>query len=244
MHPSVDEGSRQEAWAAAVLATQPQVAVFDCDGTLWSGDAGFGFMRWSLAQGLVSPGAEQWMNKRYAGYLAGTVSEAAICGEMVQLYAGLRVSEIREAAARFVSIEIEPLIFPVMETLVGRLREQGTEIWAVSSTSDWVIEAAICGNRVSIPPERILAARVAAEGGLATRRLLAVPTDEAKAEALAEAGVGKPDAVFGNSIHDQAMLRLARHAYPVNPTAALAEQAAHAGWPVFWPGERPPWAAK
>ncbi len=36
------------------------------------------------------------------GYLAGKVSEAEICGEMVQLYAGLREQELRQAAANYV----------------------------------------------------------------------------------------------------------------------------------------------
>src|SRR5579872_1404736 len=37
-----------------VLQSKPRVAVFDCDGTLWSGDSGYGFMEWSIEQGLVS----------------------------------------------------------------------------------------------------------------------------------------------------------------------------------------------
>ncbi len=36
-----------------------------------------------------------------------------------------------------------------------------------------------------------------------------VPTDEGKAGALARAGLSRPDAVFGNSIHDLAMLEIA-----------------------------------
>ena len=31
-------------------------------------------------------------------------------------------------------------------------------------------------------------------------------------------GVTAPDAVFGNSVHDAAMLAIARRAFPVNPT--------------------------
>ena len=37
----------------AALALDPKVAVFDCDGTLWSGDAGSHFMNWSMDQGLL-----------------------------------------------------------------------------------------------------------------------------------------------------------------------------------------------
>ena len=65
--------------------------------------------------------------------------------------------------------------------------------------------------------------------------LLDVPSDEGKAEALRRVGLTHPDAVFGNSVHDLAMLRMARMPFPVNPTAALAEESAKLGWPVYYP---------
>ncbi len=225
-------------WAAAVLAEKPRVAVFDCDGTLWGGDAGFGFMRWSLEQGLVSRQATEWLEARYREYLAGGVDEATMCGEMVQVYAGLREQELRQAAARFFGAYVAPGIFPEMEALVAALHQSGAELWAVSSTNDWVIEAAV--ERFGIPAQRVLAARVRSVEGIVTGELLAVPTDEAKAEALRAAGVLHPDAVFGNSIHDLAMLEMARKPYPVNPTEALLRSAEAAGWPVFWPAGTAP----
>src|SRR6185312_16642969 len=77
-----------------------KVAVFDCDGTLWSGDAGYGFMAWSLEQGLVSRSTSDWIDTRHRAYRAGQVSEEVICGEMVQMYSGLREVELRAAAGR------------------------------------------------------------------------------------------------------------------------------------------------
>jgi phosphoserine phosphatase len=44
-----------------------------------------------------------------------------------------------------------------------------------------------------------------------------------------------PDAVFGNSIHDAAMLALARAPFVVNPTPGLLQIAAERNWPVFIP---------
>jgi phosphoserine phosphatase len=41
--------------------------------------------------------------------------------------------------------------------------------------------------------------------------------------------------VFGNSIHDLAMLEIARCAFPVNPTPALLQAAARRGWGYFRP---------
>ncbi len=208
--------------------------MFDCDGTLWSPDAGTGFMEWTLDKGPIAPEKAAWLRERYRAYCAGEVDELTICGEMVQVYAGLRESVVREAAARFVEAYTLPLIFPEMEELVVRLRAAGAELWAVSSTCDWVIEAAVV-ERFGIPPSRILAARVQVDSGIVTDRLLAVPTDEQKAVALREAGLAHPDAVFGNSVHDLQMLQIARHPYPVNPTPALLAHAENAGWTAFWP---------
>ncbi len=225
---------RQQDWASSVLERRPRIAVFDCDGTLWSGDAGFGFMRWSLEQQLVSTQARAWLLGRYDEYRDGRVDEATMCGEMVQVYAGLREEEMRKAANLFFVEHMEPLIFPELTALIEGLHAAGTEIWAVSSTCEWVIQAGVM-DRFKIPAERILAARVRVDHGTVTDKLLAVPTDAAKAEALCEVDVRHPDAVFGNSIHDLAMLQIARDAYPVNPTDVLEQEARISGWPVFWP---------
>jgi phosphoserine phosphatase len=91
-----------------VLDAAAKVAVFDCDGTLWSGDSGYGFMVWSLEQGLVSRSTSDWIDTRYRAYLAGQVSELEICGEMVQIYAGLREQELRAAAAQYVQEFVAP----------------------------------------------------------------------------------------------------------------------------------------
>ena len=229
--------STQE-FAGAVHALSPKVAVFDCDGTLWSGDAGSGFMNWTIETGLVSREATDWIDARYRRYLRGEVSEVAICGEMVQMYQRLREEEMRRAAKTFFASRIERNIFPEMRALVEELRGGDVEIWAVSSTNNWVIEEGM--QRFGIPAERVLAARVAVKDGVVTDTLLDVPTDEGKVAALRRAGVTAPDAVFGNSVHDAAMLGIARRAFPVNPTPGLVERSAREGWAVYYPGSVEP----
>jgi phosphoserine phosphatase len=157
---------------------------------------------------------------------------------MVQLYQGLRESELRRAANEFFASRIERNIFPEMLELVNELRGRGVAIWAVSSTNDWVIEEGV--QRFGIPADRVLAARVQVKDGMITDMILDVPTDEGKVTALARVGITTPDAVFGNSVHDAAMLAIARRAFPVNPSAALLERSALEGWAVYHPASVKP----
>lgn len=218
---------------ASIRELAPKVAVFDCDGTLWHPDSGSGFMRWSTKTGLFSPQQNDWIAGRYAEYHQGKVDEITICGEMVQVYEGLPEKDIRESAAEFFHHEIEPHIFPEMFDLVSDLHNNGTEIWAVSSTCNWVVEEGV--RRFGIAPHHVLAACVEVKDGIATRTLLDVPSDENKAISLRRVGHHTPDAVFGNSVHDAAMLAIARRAYPVNPSSALVEISSSKGWPVYYP---------
>jgi len=195
-------------------------------------------MFWTIETGLVSREMTDWIDGRYRGYLRGEVSEVAICGEMVQMYQRLHEEEIRRAAAVYFESRIERNIFPEMRRLVEELRGNGVELWAVSSTNNWVIEEGVRG--LGIPAERVLAARVEVKVGVVTDVLVDVPTDEGKAVALRRAGVMAPDAVFGNSVHDAAMLEMARRAFPVNPTPGLVERSAQEGWAVYYPASVEP----
>lgn len=216
-----------------VLGLKPRVAVFDCDGTLWDGDAGLGFMNWSLEQGIVSRSTSDWIDSRHRAYRNGDVTELRICGEMVQIYAGLRETELQNAAERYVSEFVAPRVFPEMAALIAALRNLGVEIWAVSSTNKWVVLEGV--RAFGIRPDRVLAAEVAVTSGLITSELVDVPTDEGKPASLARVGITRPDVVFGNSIHDLAMLEIAAHAFPVNPSPALQQAAARHGWACFKP---------
>jgi phosphoserine phosphatase len=190
-------------------------------------------MRWSIEKGLLSPEAIAWLNDRYEGYKSGEVSELAICGEMVQVYRGIPEETLRRAAAQFFGEVIESDIFPEMLKVVRDLQEAGAEIWAVSSTCDWVVEEGV--KRFGIPANRVLAACVECSSGVATDHLRDVPTDEGKVASLARVDVTAPAAVFGNSVHDAAMLSIAQHPFPVNPSAELASFSAEHGWPVYYP---------
>jgi len=217
----------------SVLQLAPRIAAFDCDGTLWSGDAGETFFDWEIKRGVVSAEVARAMRARYAEYKAGKVSEEDMCGEMVTMHKGLSESVMMEAATEFMTNQFPGRIFPEMKKLFHQLHERGCEIWAVSSSNEWVIRAGM--QQFDIAEPRILAAKVELDNGVITDRLVRIPSGPGKPQALREV-VGKEiDAAFGNSRWDLEMLAMARHAFAVNPNPDLETAAKQHRWTIYFP---------
>jgi len=223
----------------SILRLELRVAAFDCDGTLWSGDAGERFFDWELRQGdIVSESLLRPMRERYAAYRRGEVDEATMCGEMVTMHQGIAELKMMDAATRFFDQLFVARIFPEMRELVRRLQENGCEVWAVSSSNEWVISAGM--KHFRIPENRILATKVEVDGGIVTDRLVRVPSGAGKPQALREIVKKEIDAAFGNSRWDQEMLAMAKHAFAVNPNPDLESAAREHGWRIYFPeGTRP-----
>jgi HAD superfamily phosphoserine phosphatase-like hydrolase len=223
----------------SVLRLEPRVAAFDCDGTLWSGDAGERFFDWELREGDIIPDRlGRSMRERYAAYKRGEVDETTMCGEMVTMHRGISELTMLDAAARFFEPLFVAQIFPEMRELVRRLQQNGCEVWAVSSSNEWVIRAGM--RHFGIPESRILAAKVEVDRGLVTDRLIRVPSGAGKPQALREVVKKEIDAAFGNSRWDTEMLATATNAFAVNPNPDLESSAREQGWQIYFPeGTRP-----
>jgi HAD superfamily phosphoserine phosphatase-like hydrolase len=225
--------SKATAFLESVLRLKPKFAVFDCDGTLWSGDAGEGFFGWELQRGLVSQEIARWARPRYVDYRAGQVSEDDMCGEMVTMHRGLIETEVQRAAVEYFDLNMLDRIFPEMRELVVRLQASGCEVWAVSSTNHWVIRAAM--RHFNVPDNRIIAAYAAVENGRVTNRLLRVPSGDGKPKWIRALAGKDPEAAFGNSCWDAEMLKIAHRAYAINPNPDLEQVANERGWTIYFP---------
>jgi HAD superfamily phosphoserine phosphatase-like hydrolase len=231
----------QTEFIESVLTLKPRVATFDCDGTLWSVDAGEGFFSWELNQGLVSDNIASWARSRYAAYKAGQFAEDVMCGEMVTMHRGLQEEVVQQACDAYFAQAIAPNIFPEMRELVQRLRASGCDVWAVSSSNQWIIRSGM--RSFGIPQNRILAAEVAVESGTIGRtisdRLIRVPSGPGKSEAirsvLKSAPESAPDCAFGNAIWDREMLAMSKHRFAINPNPDLKQVALANGWTVYQP---------
>jgi HAD superfamily phosphoserine phosphatase-like hydrolase len=217
----------------AILRLQPRVAAFDCDGTLWSGDAGVGFFDWEMERGLVSAAVADAMRARYLEYKAGGVSEDDMCGEMATMHKGLNETVVMDAATEFMTRNFSGHMFPEILDLVRRLQQNGCDVWAVSSSNEWVIRAGV--KAFGISDNRILAAKVEVENGVISDRLIRIPSGPGKPLALREVAKKKIDAAFGNSRWDIDMLSMAGSAFAVNPSPDLESAARERGWMVYFP---------
>ncbi len=228
----------QTEFIESVLSLKPLTAAFDCDGTLWSADAGEGFFAWELerGRGLVPEPIARWARSRHADYEAGRVAEEVMCGEMITMHRGLREEVVQQACDAYFSQAIGASIFPEMRELVRRLLDSGCNVWAVSSSSQWIIRSAM--GLFGIPQSHILATETAVENGIIADCLIRVPSGPGKPEAIRQVIHGALDCAFGNSIWDHEMLDMSKHPFAINPNPNLKEIAVAKGWRVYQPDAR------
>src|SRR5579885_2295331 len=176
--PSLTAANRSQAFIDSVLQLSPRIASFDCDGTLWSGDAGEGFFSWEIDEKLVPDEIAIRMRTRYAEYKRGHVEEDVMCGEMVTMHSGMIEADVQRMATRFFDLYFAERIFAEMRTLVRELVAQGCDVWAVSSTNEWVIRAAM--RHFGIPRDHVLAAAAAIDRFRITDKLVRLPSGPGK----------------------------------------------------------------
>jgi len=141
--------------------------------------------------------------------------------------------DIRALAAELFRTVIEPRIFPEMRELTYRLADDGCQVWAVLSTNNWSIEAP---PRAFASPGARHRPRASRSKSLRHRPPSAGPTDdELEGNPIQELIGCRVDAIFGNSIHDLAMLETTPHPFAVNPNPDLEKIARTRGWTVYQP---------
>ncbi|HMK24006.1 MAG TPA: haloacid dehalogenase-like hydrolase, partial [Terriglobales bacterium] len=230
---SLTASGRSQAFIDSVLQLNPRIATFDCDGTLWSGDAGESFFSWEIEEKLVPEELGRKMRARYADYKRGKVEEDVMCGEMVTMHGGMIEADVQRMATRFFDLHFVERIFPEMRSLVRELIARGCDVWAVSSTNEWVIRAGM--RHFGIARDHVLAAAASIEDLRITDRVIRIPSGDGKPAAIRAAIKANPDAAFGNSRWDADMLAIARYPFAVNPSPDLEQAARQRGWSIYFP---------
>jgi HAD superfamily phosphoserine phosphatase-like hydrolase len=188
----------------------PGLACFDADGTLWAGDVGEAFLQHLVAEKVLP---DVW------GEYERIVAEdpGAAYAFAVRVMAGLREEEVYSRARDYFA-GYERHVFPAMRALVSSLKERGHEIWLVSGSNRWLIEAS--AERLGLSPKNVIAQEVSVLGGVLTDQDRH-PTIFGPGKVVAiDARIGRrPALAAGNSWSDAEMLDCATGVrLLVNPT--------------------------
>jgi HAD superfamily phosphoserine phosphatase-like hydrolase len=210
-----------------------KLACFDADGTLWSEDIGEAQFRWlaagSLLPWLGRPRAVDELWAEYEARVAKNKSEGYAWA--VQCMSGLAESEVQRWSRQLAYAW--PNYRPAMVELIKGLRGAGVEVWLVSASNGWVIEAA--APFVGADEKHVLGIRVEVAGGVLTDRVVHPVTCQAgKVDAIMKRIGRKPDFAFGDSLGDLEMLEHAKVPLVIGrhdkPNAELPKIARDRGW--------------
>ena len=98
-----ETSSPSQKFADSVLALCPRIAVFECDGTLWSGDSGADFFYWQIDRGMFPHDVAERAAARYSDYKQGKVDEEVMCGEMVAIKHGNARAQSQHGVSKFLA---------------------------------------------------------------------------------------------------------------------------------------------
>ncbi len=222
------------------------VVTTDADGTLWSGDVGVdvfealiesGGVREEARDALVREarwasipaegGGNEVAERIWRATEAGAFPEDRCYEMMAWAFAGWGQEEVF-AFAREVRERrgLGGRIHAEMRTMVAWLRERGVELWVVSASPLFMVQAGV--ELLGIEASKVIAATPEVEAGrLAPRMAAPIPYGHGKVRGV-ERAVGDREvlAAFGDEVFDLEMLTRARVPVAIRPKPRLRARAA------------------
>lgn len=216
------------------LGCEDCVWVTDADKTLWAGDIGEAFLQSLARQGvLVAPDAQGDVWGTYERKVAANQTDGYAWA--VQAMAGLTESYVRECARVCAETFVAREAFPAFRALVKKAKLIGAQVWVVSASNQWIVEAG--AELMGIDSERVVGIRVAVDDGVLTNRVIDPVSNGAGKVAAIRKYIGrKPTLVTGDSSGDFEMLDDAATAVlvtqPGRTDPAYVTHALSRGWLV------------
>jgi phosphoserine phosphatase len=199
------------------------IAVFDADGTLWRGDVGEAFYRHQIQRKTIpgAPPRDPW----------DVYIKEAIEGDTVKAYgwlaqwnAGVAEDDLNRWCEEYFNIHFAHMIFAPMRELAHALINAGFEVWVVTASPRWIVQAGVKG--FGIQPDRVIGTSVVVEKGRLTDKVEQVPYRAAKAKLIQSVIGQKPSFAAGNTYWDKEMMVIATE-------LALAIHSENKGEPNF-----------
>ena len=211
-------------------ATDGAIAVWDADGTLWTGDVADDFTQWMIETGEVR-------GRAWPEYLRIYRDDApAGCRYLLHLYEGLHVDRVAERVEHWWRHHSRRRWILQVVASVRHLADAGYATWIVSGTpTDFLLPL----GRV-LPVDRVLGMdfELDPDGRITGRHAGISCAGAGKAEKILASSGGRPVAFCaGNGDLDGPMMELARQAWSIYPDAAFESYSRSRGWPVLPRGE-------
>jgi HAD superfamily hydrolase (TIGR01490 family) len=213
------------------------IALFDLDHTLLSGDSDVLWCDFLLARGELERASFAPRNAAMErAYRAGTVSARDFCDFYVSTLAGRRAADWQPLREAFLAEVIAPRFPATAHALVAQHRDAGDLLVLTTATNRYLTEltAAHLGIENLIATE----CEAAADGRFSGRSAGVLNMREGKVERLHAWLAGRgltlaelDSTAYSDSINDLPLLRAVNHAVVVNPDARLAAEASTRGWP-------------
>lgn len=219
-------------------ANNIQLAVFDYDGTIISGQSGSLFSRYLLKHGLISKRTLArllWWGTRYTLHLPYRQNESR---ELIFRDLGIHSQEdARQIMIDFHNEVLLPKYRAAAIAEAKRREEEGCTTLLLSATFYDIAKAAadylgidnVIATHMELDEEGLFTGLVAGEVTAAAEKLKV-----ATAWANEHLGAGNWELTYAYADHfsDEPLLAAATHPYAVNPGPALRRIAKRKGWPI------------
>ena len=214
------------------------LALFDLDGTLLSGDSDLLWCGFLVDQGLLDDEFRRRGEVLSERYIAGTVTQMDFCGFYAEIQAGYRLADLQPLRERFLREIVVPLIPEDSRALLQRHRAAGDTVVLTTATNRIVSELAAAELRV----DHYICTELEQVNGRLTGRTSGLPNmREGKVQRLRHwlARSGQPEHLlreacfYTDSINDLALLSAVRQPVVVDPDPRLESAALRNRWKML-----------
>ncbi|MCX8086008.1 MAG: HAD-IB family hydrolase [Rhodocyclaceae bacterium] len=215
------------------------LALFDLDNTLLSGDSDFEWAQFLIGKGVLDREVHEAKNRAfYEAYKAGTLDIHAFLQFQLAPLARHERRELDAWRREFVATRIAPLIGEPARALVKRHQEAGDVCAIVTATNSFV--TGLIARAFGI--EHLIATIPAQENGRFTGEPRGLPAFRegkiARVEAWLESlgfwwGSFEESWFYSDSLNDLPLLSKVTHPVAVDPDDTLRAHAARHGWPIL-----------
>jgi len=221
-----------------------QLAIFDLDGTLLTGDSDTLWCRFLVEQGEIDDAQAERCAHAARAYAAGTVVPDEYGLVQASLLAGRSLASLQPLRERFLAEVIRPRLPQAARDLLQRHRADGDTLLLTTATSRVVSEL----TAADLGVDDYLCTELVWAGGLCTGALQGGANMRlGKLERVRAwlAARGQPDSVlrracfYSDSINDLALLSVVGRPVVVDPDVRLAATAMRKGWAVRNLHQRP-----